>query len=71
MQVLKSFPLHPTLYADDVAQIITPTIERYGSREWQLIVQTNELHGHLGIYSLLGSRWAASPWNSSPQAMSR
>ena len=56
MQVLKSFPLHPTLYADDVAQIITPTIERYGSREWQLIVQTNELHGHLGIYSTIGAK---------------
>lgn len=56
MQVLKSFPLHPSLYADDVAQIIMPTIKRYGSHEWQLIVQTNELHGHLGIYSTIGAK---------------
>ena len=56
MQVLKSFPLHPTLYADDVAQILTPSIERYGEREWQAIVQTNELHGHLGIYTTIGAK---------------
>ena len=56
MQVLKSFPLHPTLYADDVAQILTPTIERHGQHEWRLIVQTNELHGHRGIYSTIGAK---------------
>ena len=56
MQVLKNFPLHPTHYADDVAQILTPSIERYGEQEWQAIVQTNELHGHLGIYSTIGAK---------------
>jgi pyrimidine-specific ribonucleoside hydrolase len=56
MQVLKSFPLHPTLYADDVALILTPSIERHGQQEWRLIVQTNELHGHLGIYSTIGAK---------------
>ena len=56
MQVLKSFPLHPTLYADDVAQILSPTVERFGAQEWQTIVQTNELHGHLGIYSTIGAK---------------
>lgn len=56
MQVLKSFPLQHTLYADDVARILTPTVERYGEREWQIIVQTNELHGHLGIYSTIGAK---------------
>ena len=56
MQLLKSFPLHPTLYADDVARILTPTVERFGEQEWQTIVQTNELHGHLGIYSTIGAK---------------
>ena len=56
MQVLKSFPLHPKHYADDVAQILTPSIERYGEQEWQAIVQTNELHGHLGIYATIGAK---------------
>lgn len=56
MQVLKSFPLHPTLYADDVAQILTPSLERHGEQEWQRIVQANELHGHLGIYSTIGAK---------------
>ena len=56
MQVLKSFPLHPTHYADDVAQILIPSIERYGELEWQVVVQTNELHGHLGIYATIGAK---------------
>ena len=31
-----------------------PPIERFGLREWRAVVLTNEVHGHLGIYSSLG-----------------
>lgn len=31
-----------------------PPIERFGLREWRAVVLTNEVHGHLGIYSTLG-----------------
>ena len=31
-----------------------PSIERFGLREWRAVVLTNEVHGHLGIYSTLG-----------------
>lgn len=29
-------------------------MERFGPREWRLVVLTHEIHGHLGIYSTLG-----------------
>lgn len=54
--VLKSFLLPPELYADDVAEIITDCISRYGETEWRAVLLTNEIHGHLGIYSTLGAK---------------
>lgn len=54
--VLKSFELPASLYADDVSQIASDTISHFGIREWQLVVMTNEIHGHLGIYSTLGAK---------------
>lgn len=52
--VLNSFLLPESLYADDVSAILRVTQERFGIREWRLVVLTNEIHGHLGIYSTIG-----------------
>lgn len=38
----------------DVAAIGPSTIERFGTPEWEKAVLTNSVHGHLGIYSLIG-----------------
>lgn len=54
--VLRSFLLPPELYTDDVAEIAGACIARYGEREWRSVVLTNEIHGHLGIYSTLGAK---------------
>lgn len=54
--VLKNFDLPSELYADDVRDIVGSCIERFGIREWKLVVMTNEIHGHLGIYSTLGAK---------------
>lgn len=54
--VLKSFHISLDQYADDVQCIVGTCIERYGIREWKLAVMTNEIHGHLGIYSTLGTK---------------
>lgn len=54
--VLSSFLLPETLYAEDVRAMMPSTIERYGIEEWRTIVMTNEIHGHLGIYSTLGAK---------------
>jgi pyrimidine-specific ribonucleoside hydrolase len=34
--------------------MVAKTIERYGVEEWRAGVLTNELHGHLGIYAIIG-----------------
>lgn len=52
--VFDGFPLTEKLFLPDVRPILERVILRYGLGEWRAAVLTNELHGHLGIYSLLG-----------------
>lgn len=54
--VLKSFQFPLDFYADDVRDIVGTCLERYGEQEWKIITLTNEIHGHLGIYSTLGAK---------------
>ena len=54
--VLKSFLLPPDFYADDVADMVGNCVQRHGVEEWKAVVLTNEIHGHLGIYSTLGAK---------------
>ncbi|MBP5373581.1 MAG: formylmethanofuran dehydrogenase subunit E family protein [Bacteroidales bacterium] len=54
--VLKTFSLPEELYQDDIRVIADACIARYGESEWKAIVLTNEIHGHLGIYSTLGAK---------------
>lgn len=37
-----------------VEEIRSRTIEKFGAQEWEKAVLTHQVHGHLGIYSLLG-----------------
>ena len=55
-KVFKGFPRAPELYADDVRPSMSKIIEKYGMEEWRVGVLTNELHGHLGIYSIIGAK---------------
>lgn len=54
--VFSAFPLHEEDYAIDVKKIMAETIAKYGEEEWQLVVLTSELHGHLGIYAIIGAK---------------
>jgi pyrimidine-specific ribonucleoside hydrolase len=36
--------------------MIRGTIDAYGMQEWKSIVLTNEIHGHTGIYSIIGAK---------------
>lgn len=54
--VFTSFDLPSELYVDDVLRIKEATILRFGPEEWRAVVLTNEMHGHLGIYSTLGAK---------------
>lgn len=53
---LKGFDIPMDMYADDVSDIVGNCIQRYGHYEWRCAVLTNEIHGHLGIYSTLGAK---------------
>jgi pyrimidine-specific ribonucleoside hydrolase len=48
------FPFHPNNYTKDIRVIMEKAIEKFGYEEWRSIVLTCELHGHLGIYSIIG-----------------
>ena len=55
-KVFKDFPVLHELYADDVQPYMNGIIKRHGIEEWRLGVLTNELHGHLGIYAVVGAK---------------
>jgi pyrimidine-specific ribonucleoside hydrolase len=54
--VFSGFPVHEEDYAEDVRAIATEAIYKYGVEEWRLVVLTSEMHGHLGIYAIIGAK---------------
>jgi pyrimidine-specific ribonucleoside hydrolase len=52
--VLRRFPTEPSALRDDVAEVAAEILKRHGAEEWKAALLTNELHRHLGIYSLVG-----------------
>ncbi len=56
MNTFKFFPTDPLFYKDEYAKFIEETIDKFGIKEWKAIVLTNEIHGHIGIYSILGAK---------------
>jgi pyrimidine-specific ribonucleoside hydrolase len=53
-QIFSSFPYDPALFATDISPYVAEIVERHGKSEWRAGVLTNELHGHLGIYAIIG-----------------
>ena len=59
--IFNHFPLDKRLYSSDIAAIMPETIERYGESEWRYTALACELHGHIGLYTMLGVKmglWA-------------
>lgn len=54
--VFNGFPVDPELFAYDIRQIIDSAIYRYGLEEWKANVMTDEFHGHLGVFSIVGAK---------------
>lgn len=54
--VFNRFPDQREWFNYDVRPIIDSAIARYGSEEWKAIVMTDEFHGHLGIFSIIGAK---------------
>jgi len=55
-KVFEGFPDIPELFADDVRPYMKSIIQKHGKEEWRIGVLTNELHGHLGIYAIVGAK---------------
>lgn len=54
--VLRDFPIDRSNYAYDVRPIMDEAIGRYGAMEWKAVVMTDEFHGHLGVFSIVGAK---------------
>ncbi len=54
--VFESFPSAPELFREDLRPLVGEIVERHGEEEWRTVVLTNELHRHLGIYSIAGAK---------------
>jgi pyrimidine-specific ribonucleoside hydrolase len=50
------FPMDRSLYTYDVRLMMDEAIDRYGIDEWKACVMTDEFHGHLGVYSIVGAK---------------
>lgn len=55
-RVFASFPVDSLLYKREYAVLLKNTLPRYGAVEWKAICMTNEIHGHTGIYSIIGAK---------------
>jgi pyrimidine-specific ribonucleoside hydrolase len=55
-RVFVNFPVDEALYKPEYAKILNSTIEAFGPIEWKAVAMTNEIHGHTGIYSIIGAK---------------
>jgi len=55
-RVFENFPVDKNLYKPAVAAILDSAIHKFGNTEWKAICLTNEIHGHTGIYSIIGAK---------------
>lgn len=53
---LKEYPTQPELFKDHVKPYVKKIIERHGVEEWKAVLLTNELHRHLGMWSIIGAK---------------
>ena len=55
-RVFTAFPTDTALYKPDYAIMLHETVGKFGLIEWKAISMTNEIHGHTGIYSIIGAK---------------
>jgi len=54
--VFNRFPSNREMFNYDVRQIVDSAIALYGYDEWKANVMTDEFHGHLGVFSIVGAK---------------
>lgn len=55
-KVFMDFPTDTSLYKPAYSNILKETLDQFGPVEWKAICLTNEIHGHTGIYSIIGAK---------------
>lgn len=53
---LKSYPTNPELFNETVAPFVEEIIKQHGLEEWKATLLTNEMHRHLGLWSIIGAK---------------
>jgi len=53
---LKEYPTDPAQFNELVRPYVTQIIQRHGLEEWKAVLLTNELHRHLGMWSIIGAK---------------
>jgi pyrimidine-specific ribonucleoside hydrolase len=56
MICLKDFPTDPAVFSDDMKPYVVKIIASHGIEEWKAVVLTNELHHHMGLWSIIGAK---------------
>jgi pyrimidine-specific ribonucleoside hydrolase len=54
--VFNVFPNNREMFNYDVRQVMDSILMLYGKEEWKACVMTDEFHGHLGIFSIVGAK---------------
>jgi pyrimidine-specific ribonucleoside hydrolase len=54
--VFSKFPDSREFFSYDVRQIMDSALSWYGQEEWKANVMTDEFHGHLGVFSIVGAK---------------
>ncbi len=54
--IFNEFPKNSDAFAYDIRGIIDSVIALYGIQEWKANVMTDEFHGHLGVFSIVGAK---------------
>jgi pyrimidine-specific ribonucleoside hydrolase len=54
--IFTAFPDRREMFAYDVRKIMDSVIAWYGAEEWKACVMTDEFHGHLGVFSIVGAK---------------
>jgi pyrimidine-specific ribonucleoside hydrolase len=52
----KEFPTDPVIFNDDLKPFMSQIIAKHGLEEWKAVVLTNELHHHMGLWSIVGAK---------------
>lgn len=50
------FPINREVFNYDIRPIIDTALALYGPDEWKANVMTDEFHGHLGVFSIVGAK---------------